>query len=97
MDGDDQSNETSGGFIDTIIDLASSRPDSVSEDERDELMENAIDRLSEDADNRQALADYGGAYNEKSRLFFGNPDDRRPQNLFLYFPFKRKGLFHVCH
>jgi hypothetical protein len=53
MDGDDQS------FVDLITDLASSRPDGISEDERDELLENATDLLSEDADNRRTLADHG--------------------------------------
>lgn len=55
MDGDDQS------FVDLITDLASSRPDGISEDERDELLEKATDLLSEDADNRRTLADHGGA------------------------------------
>mmetsp|Transcript_4350 Transcript_4350/g.10408 ORF Transcript_4350/g.10408 Transcript_4350/m.10408 type:complete len:2789 (+) Transcript_4350:111-8477(+) len=60
MDGDDQSTESSGGFIDLITDLASSRPDGISEDEREELVENAIDLLSEDAENRKALINLGG-------------------------------------
>eukprot|EP00535_Pseudo-nitzschia_heimii_P006924 CAMPEP_0197189268 /NCGR_PEP_ID=MMETSP1423-20130617/19466_1 /TAXON_ID=476441 /ORGANISM="Pseudo-nitzschia heimii, Strain UNC1101" /LENGTH=2796 /DNA_ID=CAMNT_0042641327 /DNA_START=47 /DNA_END=8437 /DNA_ORIENTATION=- len=58
MEGDDQSNEDSDDFFDVIIDLASSRPDGISEDERDELMESAIDELSEDADIRQTLANH---------------------------------------
>lgn len=62
MDGDDQSTESSGGFIDLITDLASSRPDGISEDEREELVENAIDLLSEDAENRKALVNIGGAW-----------------------------------
>jgi hypothetical protein len=68
MDGDDQSSESGGNnqagelsLIDLITDLASSRPDGISEDEREELVENATDLLSEDADNRRTLADNGGA------------------------------------
>jgi len=66
MDGDDQSSESGGdnhagelSLIDLITDLASSRPDSISEDERDEVVDNVIDLLSEDADNRRTLADHG--------------------------------------
>lgn len=66
MDGDDQSSESGSkgefSLMDLIADLASSRPDGISEDEREELVENATDLLSEDADNRRALADHGGAY-----------------------------------
>lgn len=58
MEGDDQ--ELS--LIDLVTDLASSRPDSLSEDEREGLIENAAELLSKDADNRRALADHGGAY-----------------------------------
>ena len=60
MDGDNDMNEFS--FIDLINDLASSRPDGISEDEREELVENAIDLLSNNLDNRRALADHTGAY-----------------------------------
>jgi hypothetical protein len=71
MDGDDQSSESGSEgelpLIDLITDLASSRPDSISEDEREELVENATDLLSEDADNRRALADHGGAYGKRNR------------------------------
>lgn len=56
MEGDDQ--ELS--LIDLITDLASSRPDSLSEDEREGLIENAIELLSEDADNRRILAAHAG-------------------------------------
>ena len=59
-------------FIDLINDLASSRPDGISEDEREELVENAIDLLSNNLDNRRALADHTGAYhtsiNKKLRV-----------------------------
>ena len=77
MDGDDQSSESGGSndagelsLIDLITDLASSRPDGLSEDQREELVENATDLLSEDADNRISLADHGGAYeNRRSQAF----------------------------
>ena len=74
MDGDDQSSESGSegefSLMDLITDLASSRPDGISEDEREELVENATDQLSEDADNRRALADHGGAYGKlKSPTF----------------------------
>lgn len=62
MDGDDQSTESSGGLIDQITDLASSRPDGISEDEREELIESVTDLLSEEAENRQILANHGGAF-----------------------------------
>lgn len=62
MDGDDQSTESSGGLIDQITDLASSRPDKISEDEREELVENVTDLLSDDAENREILANHGGAF-----------------------------------
>lgn len=62
MDGDDQSTESSGGLIDQITDLASSRPDKISEDEREELVENVTDLLSDDAENRETLANHGGAF-----------------------------------
>mmetsp|Transcript_6466 Transcript_6466/g.18499 ORF Transcript_6466/g.18499 Transcript_6466/m.18499 type:complete len:2786 (-) Transcript_6466:82-8439(-) len=61
MAGDDQSVDGSAGgmsLIDLISDLASSRPDSVSEDERESLVENATELLSEDAENRRVLADH---------------------------------------
>lgn len=54
MEGEDQS------IIDLITDLASSRPDSVSEDERDELLETATGLLSGETENRRALADHKG-------------------------------------
>ena len=66
--GDDQSSDDGSSnsgdmsLIELITDLASSRPDTVSEDERDELVETVTDLLSEDADNRRSLADHGGAY-----------------------------------
>ena len=66
MDGDDQSSESSGGLIDRITDLASSRPDGISEDEREELIESVTDLLSEEVENRQILANHGGAFEARS-------------------------------
>ncbi len=72
MEGDDRSTESSGGLIDLIKDLASSRPDGISEDERDELVENATDLLSEDSENRKILSNLGGTWISREKDIFPN-------------------------
>ena len=67
MEGEDESSSSNNdpgelSLIDLITDLASSRPDGLSEDERDELVDNATGLLSDDADNRQSLANHGGMF-----------------------------------
>ena len=84
MDGDDQSSDSSGGIIDLITDLASSRTDGISEDEREELVENVTDLLSEDADNRQALASHSGTYEKRNFGVFQSREHRAGGSLRFY-------------
>ena len=64
INADDGSNDASeqASFIDLVNDLASTRPDSIPEDELDELVKTATDLLSEDPANRQILANHEGEY-----------------------------------
>lgn len=95
MDGDDQSTESSGGIIDQITDLASSRPDKISEDEREELVENVTDLLSDDAENREILANHGGAFAIPRIRCFQKNEGMNPRQILqsIIFASKNSPLF----
>ena len=58
--GEDDINSSTSPVVDLIDDLASARPDTITEDARNELVENVTNLLSEDGANRQSFADHKG-------------------------------------